>query len=194
METIPLDTPEIHLARINLTRWINDLADETATELGVTWRGSPTAPSTLCEVVEEFRAGMLTGRPVRISNRYCQHSVYVHPRDNVAFRFVHDSRHYFLRAEFETEPELLVASCHLARLQRAGYPPDSIEHRLLYADTVGQALFLAETGQFVDDQMRFALRCLTDSLPAAIAAEASEQTRGSSLSGVAPDMSPSARP
>lgn len=175
METISVDTAEIQLARINLTEWINDLADETATELGVTWRGSSSAPSTLGEVVEEFRAGMLTGLPVRISNRFCENTIYVKPRDNVAFRFVHDSRHYFLRAGFETEPELLVASCHLARLQRAGFGQESIEYRLLFADTVGQTLFLAETGRFVVDQLRFALRCLTSPLQEAIAAEATDQ-------------------
>lgn len=180
METISVDAPETQLARINLTKWINDLAGETAAELGVTWRGSPCAPSSLAEVVEEFRAGMLTGLPVRISNRFCNNTIYVTPEDNVAFRFVHDSRHFFLRAGFETESELLVASCHLARLQRAGYSPDSIEHRLLYADTVGQVLFLAETGQFVDNQMRFALRCLTNTLHDAISAETLAQTREAS--------------
>ena len=180
METISADAPEIQLARINLTKWINDLAEETADELGVTWRGSPCAPSSLAEVVEEFRAGMLTGLPVRISNRFSDNTIYVGPEDNGAFRFVHDSRHYFLRAGFEPESELLVASCHLARLQRAGYSPDSIEYRLLYADTVGQVLFLAETGQFVDNQLRYALRCLTNVLQDAISAEAGMQTREAS--------------
>ncbi|MCP3880849.1 MAG: hypothetical protein GY701_21010 [Sulfitobacter sp.] len=180
METTSVDAPEVQLARINLTNWINDLADETATELGVTWRGSKCAPSTLAEVVEEFRAGMLTGLPVRISDRFCEHTIYVHPRDNIAFRFVHDSRHYFLRSGFETEPELLVASCHLARLQRSGYSPNSIEHRLLYADTVGQVLFLAEIGAFVHNQLRFAVRCLAGPLQDAIAFEASAQLREAS--------------
>lgn len=180
MKPVFVSTPELQLARINLTRWINDLADETAAELGVKWRGSSCAPSTLAGVVDEFRTGMLSGLPVRISNRFCDKTIYLSPRDNVSFRFVHDSRHYFLRAGFDTEPELLVVSCHLARLQRAGYSPDSIEHRMLYADTVGQTLFLAETGQFVENQMRFALRCLSRPLQEAIASEAAAQTREAS--------------
>ncbi|MDZ7733885.1 MAG: hypothetical protein U5R31_13215 [Acidimicrobiia bacterium] len=171
METISHDEPDVRLARINLTAWVENLAEETAAELGMAWRGSPCAPSTIEGVVEEFRAGMLTGLPVRVSNRFCETTIYVCPKDNVAFRFVHDSRHYFLRAGFETEPELLVASCHLARLQRDGYPVESVEHRLLYADTVGQALFLAETGSFVENQLRFALRCLTNPLQEAIRLE-----------------------
>lgn len=164
-------TAEIEQAPGNLSRWVVELAQETAEELGVRWRGARIAPQTLDEVVAEFRAAMLTELPVRVSNRFCEQTIYVSPADNVAFRFVHDSRHYFLRAGFETEPELLVASCHLARLRRAGYPSDSIEHRLLEADTIGQALFAARAGRFVSNQLRFGLRCLSRSIDKAIAEE-----------------------
>lgn len=166
---------EIRLARLNLTKWIRSLATETASELGVTWRGSPCSPLSLRGIVDEFRAAIVTGLPVRVSDRYCERTIYVRPEDNIAFRFVHDSRHFFLGAGFTTEAELLVASCHLARLQADGFGPDSIEHRLLYADTVGQTLFLAETGSFVSNQVRFALRCLEGSVQQAIAAEGASQ-------------------
>ena len=171
-------TAEIEQARGNLSRWVAELAHETADELGVRWRGARIAPQTLDGVVAEFRAAMLTDLPVRVSDRFCEETIYLSPADNVAFRFVHDSRHYFLRAGFETEPELLVASCHLARLRRAGYPSDSIEHRLLEADTIGQALFVARTGRFVSNQLRFGLRCLSRSLDEAIAEEAAVEGPG----------------
>ena len=171
-------TAEINQARENLSRWIMELADETAEELGVRWRGARIAPQTLDGVVAEFRAAMLTDLPVRVSNRFCEQTIYLSPAYKVAFRFVHDSRHYFLRAGFETEPELLVASCHLARLRRAGYPPGSIEHRLLEADTIGQALFVAGTGLFVSNQLRFGLRCLSCSLAEAITEEAAAEELG----------------
>ena len=173
------ETREIERARANLSIWIRDLAEETAAEFGVRWRGARIAPQTLEAVVAEFRAAMLTGLPVRVSNRFCEQTIYQEPDDNVAFRFVHDSRHYFLKAGFETEPELLVASCHLARLRRAGYPYGSIEYRLLEADTIGQALFVARTGRFVSNQRRFALRCLTGLIDEAIADVASEEMTGS---------------
>jgi len=165
------ETRKIEQAQANLSIWIRDLAEETTAELGVRWRGARIAPQTLEAVVEEFRAAMLTGLPVRVSSRFCEQTIYQEPDDNVAFRFVHDSRHYFLRAGFETEPELLVASCHLARLRRAGYPPGSIEYRLLEADTVGQAVFVARTGRFVSNQRRFALHCLTSTFDEAITDE-----------------------
>ena len=165
------ETREVKQGQANLSIWIRDLAKETAAELGVRWRGARIAPQTLEAVIAEFRAAMLTGLPVRVSNRFCVQTIYQEPHDNMAFRFVHDSRHYFLRAGFETEPELLVASCHLARLRRAGYPPGSIEYRLLEADTIGQALFVARTGHFVSNQRRFALRCLTSTFDEAITDE-----------------------
>lgn len=176
METVSVDAPQIQLARINLTEWINYSAGETADELGVTWRGSPCAPSSLLEVIEEFRAGTLTGLPVRIFNRFCDNTIYVTPEDNVAYRFVHDSRHVFLQAGFDTEAELLVASCHLARLAHCGYGPETIEYRLLYADTVGQVLFTAKHRSFVANQLRFALRCLDRDVHQAIAEEAAAQS------------------
>lgn len=166
---------EVEQARANLSRWILELANETADELGVRWHEARIAPQTLDEVVHEFRAAMLTGLPVRVFNRFCDQTIYLSPADNIAFRFVHDSRHYFLRAGFETEPELLVASCHLSRLQRAGYPTGSIEHRLLEADTIGQTLFVAQTGHFVVNQLRFGLRCLNSSIDEAIAVEAAAE-------------------
>ena len=165
------DAPEIGLARINLSEFVTGLADETAAEFGVSWRGSPCAPATLAGITAEFRTAVMTGLPVRVSSLFCNSTIYIRPEDNVAFRFVHDSRHYFLQAGFETESELLVASCHLSRLQLAGFGPDSIEFRLLYADTVGQVVFLAETGQFMINQLRFALRCVDGPLQDAIAAE-----------------------
>ena len=165
------ETREVEQGRANLSIWIRGLAKETAAELGVRWRGARIAPQTLEAVIAEFRAATLAGLPVRVSNRFCEQTIYLEPDDNVAFRFVHDSRHYFLRAGFETEPELLVASCHLARLRWAGYPPGSIEYRLLEADTIGQALFVARTGHFVSNQRRFALRCLTTTFDEAITDE-----------------------
>jgi hypothetical protein len=171
---------EIQLARVRLSRFIMGLAEETATELGVTWRASPCAPRSLADVTREFRTAMLSGLPVRISSMHCQNTIYVRPEGNVAFRFVHDSRHFFLQAGFDTEPEMLVASCHLARLKRAGFGPESVEFRMLYADTLGQTLFLAETGQYVINQLRFALRCVGGSLQAAIAAEAKAQMQAAS--------------
>lgn len=173
------ETREIEQARANLSIWIRDLAQETAEELGVRWRGARIAPQTLEAVVAEFRAATLTWLPVRVSNRFCEQTIYLEPDDNVAFRFVHDSRHYFLRAGFETEPELLVASYHLARLRRAGYPAVSIEYRLLEADTIGQALFVARTGRFVCNQRRFALRCLTSSFEEAINDEVAAESASS---------------
>lgn len=174
------DAPEIGLARINLTDFVQDLAAETATEFGFGWRASTCSPDTLDEVTAEFRSSQITGLPVRVSSLYCDRTIYVAPADNIAYRFVHDSRHVFLQAGFDKESELLVASCHLARLRRAGFGPDSIEHRLMYADTVGQVLYLDETGEYVINQLRFALRCLDRPLQLAIEEEAREQVREAS--------------
>ena len=162
------DAPQIALARIKLSWFMRDLAAETAHELGFGWRPSMRAPSTLGELTAEFRACQISGLPLRVSSQHCDQTIYASPADNIAFRFVHDSRHVFLQAGFDLEPELLVAGCHVARLHHAGFTADSIESRLLYADTAGQALFLATTGVYVVDQLRFGLRCLVNGIKEAI--------------------------
>jgi hypothetical protein len=88
-------------------------------------------------------------------------------------RFWHDTRHVWLGADFSTEAELEVASCHLARAKSEGLAVGSLEYSLLFADTVCQTLYVERTHRFVIHQREFALDCLTVGLDEAIAREAS---------------------
>jgi len=175
MQDVCSDAHKIWMSKLMLTAFIVKVAAETTAELGFRWRATDTVPTTLEDLTAEFRSSQITGLPIRVSSLHCTDTIYVDPIYNQAFRFVHDSRHVFLQAGFETEPELLVASCHLARLRHEGYRPETMEFRMLYADTVGQTLFTAETGQFVVNQLRFAVRCLDRPLQQAIKEEASLQ-------------------
>lgn len=174
IEELDVD-PRVLQARTNLARWSIEIAAERKREFGFGYRPAFLAPSTLEELRTEVRSCQVTGLPLRVSNRYCYRTIYPGPIANVAFRFVHDLNHVFLDASFDVDGELLVASCHLARLAIDGFGNGTVEARLLFADTVGQTLFLAETGTFVADQLRFALRCLDGPLEVAIKAEALAQ-------------------
>ncbi len=176
----PLDTAEVDLARLNLAKFVRHEALLATVELGFGWRASTSAPSTLADLTREFRACTISGLPLRVSSLYCDDTIYFNPEDNQAFRFLHDSRHVFLQCGFDLDGELLTASCHLARLRHEGFGPESIEFRLLYADTVGQALFAAEYQSFPTNQLRFALRCVATPLSDAISDEYAVQARESS--------------
>lgn len=162
---------ELHVARINLTEFIRARAEETKAELGFGWRPSVCVPVSFDAVTQEFRACAFSGLPMRVSSLHCGRIVYLTPEDEHAFRYLHSTRHVRLQAGFDLGGELRVASCHLAQLKRAGFGAGSIEFRLLYADTVGQAIFAAEHRCFPADRLRFALRGLASELPDAIAAE-----------------------
>lgn len=97
--------------------------------------------------------------------------IFASPVFNWAMRFWHDTRHVWLGADFSTEAELAVASCHLARAKAFGLGPGSLEYALLQADTVGQTLFVAKMHRFVVHQLQFALDCVRLSLDQAIERE-----------------------
>ena len=170
--------PAVRLARQNLGEWALARAQEIQAEFGFGFRPAAIAPTSLDDLRTEFRACQISGLPLRVSDRFCEQTIYPTPHHNVAFRFFHDSRHVFLDAQFTTEDELLVASCHLARLTHDGFGNGTVEYRLLFADTVGQTRFVAEANEFVIDQKRFALRCLTTDLSTAISDELFAQRFG----------------
>lgn len=160
--------PKVGEACQNLGDWVTSVAEETSAEYGFRWRPSVMAPANLGDLRREVRACQISGLPLRVSSQHSDRTIYQTPLINMAFRFVHDTRHVHLDAEFDTDGELLVASCHLARLKHDGFDNGTIESRLMLADTVGQTVFAARTGGFPVDQRRFVLRCLTTDLNSAI--------------------------
>jgi hypothetical protein len=65
-----------------------------------------------------------------------------------------------LMAGFDVDGELEVAVAHLDVLRAWGFGPETFEHKLLHADTIGQLYFSLVTGTFPPDQLRFAEACL----------------------------------
>jgi len=97
--------------------------------------------------------------PFRVSSANCSSTIYPDVDTNYAFRFVHDSRHVWLDADFSLAGEMVVAERMLTRLSHSGCFSDSLAYRLLEAETLGQALFANVYGRFPTDQMRFAQYC-----------------------------------
>jgi hypothetical protein len=159
--TTPTPTAtELQAARVELSLFVRQEARRAAQELGFGWRPAPRAPSDLEELQSEFRSCHITGLPLRVLRGFSENTIFDSPATNWAMRFVHDTRHVWLGANFSTEDELAVASCHLARAKAEGLYPGSLAYALLMADTTGQTLYVARVHRFVVHQLNFALDCV----------------------------------
>jgi hypothetical protein len=144
------------VARRNLTSFVTDQAEATARRLGFGWRGSELAPHSFVELQREHRSSELTGLPLRVSTRFCDRTIYTSPDGNRAMRFWHDTSHVRLGLTFTPDDEMELGCYHLEVLRAHGFAADSLEHRLLHADTIGQTLCNVTIGRFPIDQWRFA--------------------------------------
>lgn len=153
-------TPETDdQARLDLSRFIRDRAEQTKNEVGFTWIGTPSAPSTYQQLRGAFNKSTSTGAPLPISNLFCDSSIYPVEEDNVRFRFWHDVHHVKLGLSFRLEDELELALWHLDQAAQAGILPGSVTYELLEADLIGQVLLMALIRRFPIDQAEFVNTC-----------------------------------
>ncbi|MGH8995302.1 MAG: hypothetical protein ACRDYB_04615 [Acidimicrobiales bacterium] len=172
----PITPGELKLARSRLSFFVQREALTTARELGFGWRPSSVTPHGLEGLTEELRSCHVSGLPFRVLKDHSDDVVFTSPSGNWAMRYWHDTRHVWLGADFTTESELAVASCHLARARSVGLHHGSLAYALLQADTVGQTLFVARTHSFVVHQLQFAIDCARLSFDEAIEREVLRRT------------------
>jgi hypothetical protein len=150
----------LNAARRRLSWFALMQAHQTANYVGFGWEATDNPPSDYPSLVEAFEYSLESGKPLPISNRFCDRTIYLTPAGNVQMRFWHDVSHVRTGRTFRGSDELQLADYHLRAAVRAGFSRDSLEHRLFYADTMGQAMCQISVGKFPDDQLGFALRCL----------------------------------
>lgn len=74
---------------------------------------------------------------------------------NIAFRFWHDILHCTYGLDFSLKSEVAIGEMHVAEIKRI-FGADSLDARIMEADTVGQSIYQSIKGQFPKDQTRFA--------------------------------------
>lgn len=146
-------------ARVNLSRFVRERAEETADALGFGWVGVPDAPSTYQQLRGAFEHSQRTGEPLPISNLYCEDTIYLEPGDNVAFRFWHDTSHCRLGLSFALPDEWELSLWHLRQLEAVGLGPGSREYELFRLDALGQIILLALIGRYPFAQGEFVRDC-----------------------------------
>jgi hypothetical protein len=166
-----INSTELKVARSRLSLFVQNEALATAQELGFGWRPAEITPHGLEGLTQEFRTCRVSGLAFRVLADFSDGTIFNSASNNHAMRFWHDTRHVWIGADFSTEAEMAVASCHLARATAEGFGPGSLEYALLHADTLGQTLYVARSHRFVTHQLQFALDCVRLSLDQAIERE-----------------------
>jgi hypothetical protein len=121
---------------------------------GLNYEESEEAPSTYEEVIAEFQAAKTLNKPVRVYRGASENTIYTTPAANWAFRFWHDYVHFYWGLDFTKEAEIAVGRIQCAAVA-AEFGLGSLEWRMMEQDTLGQVLYFAETGSFVDNQLEF---------------------------------------
>lgn len=101
------------------------------------------APKYDWEVSAQFRSaitGSSNERFFKVASDNCTHTIYPNARMNIAFRFWHDVLHSTYGMGFTLKDELQVAALHVAEIKHQ-FGADSLEARIMDADTAGQSLY-----------------------------------------------------
>lgn len=158
-------------ARAKLSSFVEDRADRTASEAGFTWRPESNAPDRYLDLLAAYDRSRSTGEALPVSDLFCDDTVYLDPKTNMAFRFWHDTSHVRLGLSFDLVDELELASWHLAELERYGQPKGSVAWQLLHADVVGQIYVMALIGRFPLNQGAFVRDCVVRGFDTGVLAE-----------------------
>lgn len=141
------------VARRNLTEYVSKEATFIQQAHGVSMIVSDDAPNTFDELRRQWLAS--SGTSITVSSLHCDGTIYLSPTANQQFRFWHDWLHLEHNKPFTLAGELAIGAIHCdAVAMWFGY--DSLEYKLMLADTVGQSTYEAVTGKFPADQLAFA--------------------------------------
>ena len=154
------DSSRLDTGRQHLTEFVMIQANGLADFVDFGWRPDPDAPSTFDDLHREYCWSSTFKTDLPVSSLYSDTTIYVTPEANYVMRFWHDVTHVRLMAGFDVDGELEVAVAHLDVLRAWGFGPETFEHKLLHADTIGQLYFSLVTGTFPVDQLRFAEACI----------------------------------
>lgn len=134
-------------------------AARRAHNIGFGYEESLEAPSTFEELCDEYRECLNTRRPFRVWEGASDGTVYGSREANWAFRFLHDLIHVEHGLGFDYKSELQVAEIG-GRAVAERFGLGSLEFAVYLVDTAGQVEYQHQTGQFVKDQVGFAVAVL----------------------------------
>lgn len=168
----PIESAQVLNARATLSSFVEEQAHRAAAEIGFGWRPDSGAPDRYPDLLAAYDRSRSTGAALPVSDLFCDDTVYLDPKTNMAFRFWHDTSHVRLGPSFDLVDELELANWHLVELERhAGQPKGSVAWRLLHADLVGQIYVMALVRRFPLNQGAFVRDCAARGFDQGVLAE-----------------------
>lgn len=137
-----------------LSHWIVKRAARLAKDIGFSYWPASDAPGTFEGVCAEFKACLCGGGAFRVFDGASDKTIYTNPETNYAFRFWHDVIHAAYKLDFTEQGERATAQKQIDEVSKV-FGADSLEVKLITADTAGQVEYFAKTGGFVENQKDF---------------------------------------
>lgn len=161
MSTMPASnrTNNLLIARTRLSDFVTRKAQHVTRITGVNYEECDNAPDSFDTVKECFNAALRNVQPYKVFKGASDNTIYLKPHHNWAFRFWHDYLHFVRDLDFSTEHEIRVGQIQMAEVAQE-FGLGSLEYLLMEIDTVKQVEHFAHTGQFVENQLEFALEHL----------------------------------
>lgn len=148
-------------ARINLSAFVLDHSRTLQVFHLVGVAAVDNAPNdyaSLCAMWDEIQNGATIGqiaKPFLVWNGGSDATVYTTPAANYAFRFWHDILHVTKGLRFDTMDEIEIGIMQTKAVQ-AEFGKDSLEAKIMLADTVGQSIYAQmNNGEFPDNQVSY---------------------------------------
>lgn len=149
-------TPETFAtARKNLSAFMLTKADQMSRVLGFGYQDADEAPNDYAALLTAWRKAKQTGTFLPVWSGGSDKTVYTSKGANYAFRFWHDALHCMHGLTFNTPDEITIGIMQTAEVA-AYFGADSIESKIMYADTVMQSQYADKhNGEFPEDQLAF---------------------------------------
>lgn len=147
---------KLDYARDNLTRFVTDKAHALSKALGFGFEDTTQAPTDFEALKRAYEYSLKTLKPLPVWSGACENTIFTNFHGNLAFRFWHDILHCTLDRGFDFYSEIEVGYNMLESVIRE-FGIDSLEYKLLKADTIGQTTYYKHYKAFPENQLQFAI-------------------------------------
>jgi hypothetical protein len=155
----------IESARINLSEFVIAKAKDLSYIFDFGYKAVDNAPNdydSLLDAWQHAKRQTEQGKDayLPIWNGASDSTIYTSQEANYAFRFWHDCFHCAYSLEFDTRDEISLGLLQVNDVKNH-FGNDSLEAKLMLADTVGQSTYAAmNNGEFPENQIAFVLSFL----------------------------------
>ncbi|MGB3822415.1 MAG: hypothetical protein WA972_05595 [Rhodococcus qingshengii] len=176
MTTNPIESiPGFKEGIAHAERIIVHEAGASTRELGFGFVASEHAPNTFAGLKNAWQISIDHREPLPVSPLNLD-DCFFRPEVIHAQRFYHDAFHMVHNLSFDLRDEVELGFIHMEALAAHGISRDSMAYQILFADFVGQAIYMMHVRRFVSNQSLFIADCVSQGMERAIFREANRSS------------------